>query len=67
MFFYTGDPHRDFDLHEAMLQRDLDRLPKCTYCEEPIQSEFVFVFMGKCYCEECLNYYHRIRVEDYVQ
>lgn len=64
---WSDNPHKDFDRHEAMLQRKLDRLPKCAYCKEPIQGEFAFVINGKCHCEECLVDYHRIRVEDYIQ
>ena len=67
MFPLTDDPHRDFDRHEAELQRQLDRLPKCGYCREPIQDEHAFVINGKCYCTQCINDYHRIRVADYIQ
>lgn len=64
---YTGDPLRDFERRDREQTRALNRLPKCRYCGEPIQGDFVFVFDDKCICEECLNEEHRFYVEDYIR
>lgn len=63
---WTGDPLADFDRYDAQQQAELKKLPKCKYCEEPIQGEDYFEFEDKILCEDCLISYHRKRVEDYV-
>lgn len=63
---WSGDPLRDWEKHDREQQAELDRLPKCFYCKDPIQGDFVFVFDKKCMCEECLNEHHRHNVEYYL-
>lgn len=65
--FRSDNPIRDFERYDAEQQRKLDRLPKCAYCGEPIQDEYVFVINGKCLCEECLVDHHRIGIENFLQ
>lgn len=64
---WTGDPLADFDRYDAEQQRELDKLPKCSYCDEPIQDDCYFEINGECVCEECLNEHHKKLVEDYIQ
>lgn len=67
MFVRTDNPIRDFERHDAEQQRKLDKLPRCTYCDRPIQDDVYFEINGECVCEECLNEHHRKAVEDYVE
>lgn len=67
MYFWSDDPHRDFDRHQDHLQKQLEKLPKCGYCKEPIQDDEAYVVKGKCYCEECWDNYHRIKIADYIR
>ena len=64
---FTGDPLKDFDLKEQEEQKWLDKLPKCAYCGEPIQSEQCYVFDGDIFCPECLTEHHRNNTEDYYR
>ena len=59
--------YNDFvDKHLADEARQLERLPKCSECDEPIQTEYCFEFNGKLICEHCLKE-HRRDTEDYVK
>ena len=53
--FYSDDPVADFERHDAEQERELDRLPVCEYCEEPIQDEFAYYIEGSWYCTRCMN------------
>ena len=53
--FYSDDPVADFERHDAEQESELDRLPVCEYCEEPIQDEFGYYIEGAWYCEKCMN------------
>lgn len=65
--FWSDDPHKDYDRYDAARQRELDRLPKCANCGEPIQDEYCYSFDGDLFCPECLNEHHRKRTENYCQ
>lgn len=64
---YTDDPIADFERHDAEQQAQLDKLPVCCECDEPIQTEEYYEINDECVCPECLESNHRKRVEDYVQ
>lgn len=52
----TDDPHADFDRWDDERQAELDKLPVCCVCDEPIQLQDDAVYMdGKWYCDECLD------------
>ena len=63
-FFYTGDPHRDFDLHEAEKERWLKSRPKCSICKEHIQEEHCYEIDGKRICPECLEENFKVDIDD---
>ena len=65
--FRTDDPHRDFDRWDDEQEEKLEKLPICSYCDQPIQDDFYFEINGECICEQCLIDNHRKRVEDYVE
>lgn len=65
--FYTDDPERDFLRHDAKKQRELERLPKCAECGEPIQSERCYEVDGGLICQDCLENNHMRWVEDYAE
>jgi formylmethanofuran dehydrogenase subunit E len=66
MFIYTDDPAADYDRYDAEQQAKLDKLPKCDYCDNPIQDDYCYEINGDVLCEECLNNHFRKWVEDYV-
>lgn len=66
MFYRTGDPLADFDRWDAEQTAKLEKLPKCTECDEPIQDDCYYEINGECVCPECLDNNHKHWVEDYI-
>lgn len=64
---FTGDPLKDFDRHDAEEQAWLDKLPICSCCGEPIQSEECYVFDEDKICPHCLKEYYCERTEKFYQ
>ena len=65
--FYTDDPIADFHRYDAEQQAKLDKLPRCSECDEPIQSETCYEINGELICEDCLKDNHRKWVEDFIE
>lgn len=65
-YFRTGDPLDDFDRHDREQAKREKQLPKCDYCNQPIQDEHLFDINGDVMCEKCLIREFRKDVEDYV-
>lgn len=65
--YRTDDPVSDFHRHDAEQVRQLERLPRCAECDEPIQTEECFEINDELICPDCLEKYHKKRVEDYVE
>ena len=64
---YIPDNYDLFKQHDAEQQKQLDRLPRCSECERPIQDEFCFEVNGELVCDECMNNNHRKWVEDFIE
>lgn len=52
---FTDDPLRDFHNHDAEQERQLERLPKCSRCGNPIQQDNVVCIGGRLYCDSCIE------------
>jgi formylmethanofuran dehydrogenase subunit E len=52
----SDDPIADFNRYDAYQQQQLDRLPKCDDCGEPIQDDY-YRINGCNICSECLENY----------
>lgn len=63
---WTDDPLFDFMLHDARQQRELDRLPLCADCDDPVQADYFYLINDECICPDCLDAGYRKAVEDYV-
>ena len=66
VFYRTDDPAADFDRYDAEQQKQLEKCPKCSMCDEHIQDEHYYEINDEVICEECLNDNFRKSVEDYV-
>lgn len=64
---WTDDPVADYDRFDAEQTKELERLPRCSECDQPIQGEECWEFNGELICEECLNDNHRKSVEDFLE
>ena len=65
--FYSDDPVADFYQYDAQQQAELDKLPVCSECDHPIQSETCYEFDGGLICEDCLENNHKKWVEDFIE
>lgn len=50
--------------HDAEQEAQLDKFPKCSICDEPIQDDYYYEINDECICEECLNDNFRKDIED---
>ena len=64
--FYTDDPERDFLRWDAHQHDELEKLPECADCGNPIQDESAFYINGEWICEDCMEAY-RMEVIDYIE
>lgn len=63
---WSDDPVADFERHDAEQERELSRLPKCYECGHRIQSEECYNIMGDLICPRCLDKYHKVWTESYI-
>ncbi len=63
---YIPDLVDCYHKYDAERQRELDRLPKCEYCGEPITDDYLYDINGDVICEECLKDNFRKLVDDYI-
>lgn len=55
MIFWTDDPERDADRHDAEQEKRLKDCPICGICGEPIQDEYAYYLGSDDYVhEECI-------------
>lgn len=63
---YTDDPGRDADCYWAEKEAELDKLPRCCECDNPIQTDECYEFDDELICPKCLVSNHRKCVDNYV-
>ena len=59
MVLRTDNPIHDFEVWDAEQNRQLDRLPYCEDCGNPIQQEDAVYINGEWLCDDCLSSYRR--------
>lgn len=64
--FYSDDPERDLDRYLAAQDREIEKLPICSECGEPIQDEHFYLINDEPICSDCLESNYRKDTEDYV-
>lgn len=61
---FTDNPLADYYQHEIEQEKMLERLPRCTVCDEPIQQEKAVYYFSQWFCKECeQNAWKEIRKE----
>lgn len=63
----TDDPDIDFLKHDAEKEAELAKMPKCSYCDEHIQDDYLCDIDGTIYCMECFSENFIKAAEDYVE
>lgn len=66
MPYISDDPIRDFELWDAEQSKQIEKLPKCRICNEPIQDDYLFEIDGELICEDCLKNEYRQETEKYI-
>lgn len=65
--FYTDDPVKDHDRYQEEQDKQLQKLPKCSICDEHIQGDYFYEINDEVICEGCIKDNFRKPVEDYVE
>jgi len=65
--YRTDNPLRDFDIYDAQLTAQLNKLPKCYECGEPIQDDECYEINNELICPECLDNNHKKITENYIE
>lgn len=64
---YIPDALDLFYSHDRRQQAELDKRPKCSICDEPIQEDRCYRFDGELICEECVENNFRVFTEDFIE
>ena len=56
-----------FERYDAEQERQLQKLPVCTYCGEPVQDDFLYLINDEIMCMDCLNDHFRKDVDDFSE
>lgn len=59
----TDNPCADFDRWDAEQQRQLELLPVCCECGEPIQDDFCYQINDEVICEACIEQYKKFTAD----
>ena len=62
---YVPDAYEQWKKHDAEMEEALMKLPICSVCGEPIQTEYLYEIDDECICEDCMRE-HRRCVTDYI-
>lgn len=62
--FYTDDPVADFHAYDAERQRELDRLPICSECDEKIMTDKLYEINDEYICPNCMEKNHKKWTDD---
>lgn len=62
----TDYPIADFERYEQEKQEWLDKLPRCSECDEPIQDSQCYEINDEYICDDCMHRNHRKWVDDIV-
>ena len=64
---FTDNPLLDFAMHDAEQQEQLEKLPVCECCGEPIQQEKAIYYNDQWCCEECESEFWKNIREDFLE
>ena len=67
MVFWSDDPVADADRYFAEKERELERLPVCECCGEPIQQEKAVYYNDSWFCEDCEDEAWQTIREDFLE
>lgn len=56
-----------WEQHDAEQERQLAKLPVCTYCGEHIQDDYLYLINDEIMCMDCLNDRYRHSTEYFMR
>lgn len=59
------DNYDAFVQHQAEQDAWLEKRPVCSWCDKPIQDDYLYKVDEELYCESCMNELFRHSTEDY--
>ena len=65
--YFTDDPVSDYNRYQEEQEKQLQKLPKCSHCDEHIQDEHLYEINDELICEKCIKDNFRKNVEDYIE
>lgn len=60
------DNYSQLERHEAEMERELERMPVCCYCGEPIQEDDLWDINSELYHQDCAEAEFKRNTEDYM-
>lgn len=51
----TGEPVADFHIYDSNKCDEMDKLPKCDFCHEPIMEETAYQIGNELICHKCIK------------
>lgn len=64
---YIPDNYDRWEAYDAERQKELDRLPRCSECDEPIMTDVLYEINDELLCPDCMEKNHRKWVENYIE
>jgi formylmethanofuran dehydrogenase subunit E len=65
--FYSDEPIADFNRWDAEREKELEKLPRCIDCGEPIQDDNLFDIDGDLFCMKCMIANFRKSTDNYIK
>lgn len=62
---YIPDNYDRWEAHDAERQRELERLPRCSECNERIMTDALYEINDELICPDCMEKNHKKWVDDY--
>lgn len=52
---FTNDPIADYERYSSKQEKELEKLPRCSQCHEPIQQDDAVYINDEYICDKCLE------------
>lgn len=63
----TDNPLADFASWDAEQTEQLERLPVCADCGEPVQDDHYYLINDEVICPDCLESGYRKDIDEYIE
>ena len=60
------DNYQLWERHEFEIEKEIEKLPICDYCHQPITEEHFYNVLGSFYCDHCMKEEFRVLTDDFA-